>query len=221
MILLMNRQTNRAIGTMKAVCKEDPSNVESFLLLASLYESAHQSSQAIDVLFEAKELFPTAPEPYWELVRLYESQGKKQMAVSIVEELLDFLPEHSKAQVYLATYYVQRGQNFSLAERYLLSAREKLPGDQNVIHLLGQVYLMTGRIPNAYEELNLANKLQPNQPLIIEHLGDVYAVMGDSKAASDSYRKACYLYKHKDSQRFQILQQKLLELQQQSESSEK
>jgi tetratricopeptide (TPR) repeat protein len=55
---------------------------------------------------------------------------------------------------------------------------------------LGWVYFKMGQPKKALENLLEAVKRVPDDPVILEHLGDIYVELGNKAKASEAYRKA-------------------------------
>ena len=61
-----------------------------------------------------------------------------------------------------------------------------------------------GRIGEAIKELEAAVRLSPDDPAILEHLGDVYLEAGRERQALETYRKAMQLKPESEAERLRL-----------------
>ena len=125
-------------------------------------------------------------------------------AVRTMQSVLSLDPEHAGALNYLGYTWAERGENLDEAEEMIERALEQRPGDGFITDSLGWIYYMRARplveagriqqaqslIERAKEELEKASKLTGGDPVIFEHLGDVFLLQGDRDQALQHYESA-------------------------------
>ena len=82
------------------------------------------------------------------------------------------------------------GINLDEAEQLIRKALEHKPGDGYITDSLAWVYYKRGQYEKALPLLEQASSLVPDDPVILEHLGDVCAKLGLTEKARQSYRQA-------------------------------
>ncbi len=144
------------------------------------------------------------------LARAYHTSGRFDEAERLMEKLLE--EDSSDAGVCndLGYGYADRGKKLEEAERLIRKAltlerkqREGGPflqaderGDNAAyVDSLGWVLFKQGKREAARKELERATRLpQGDEPVLWEHLGDVYAALGDKAKAGEAWMRAAALY---------------------------
>lgn len=125
-------------------------------------------------------------------------------AVRTMQNVLGLDPDHAGALNYLGYTWAERGENLDEAEDMIQRALEQRPDDGFITDSLGWIYYMRARplveagqlrqaqslIERAKEELEKAAKLTGGDPVISEHLGDVFLLQGDRARALELYEEA-------------------------------
>jgi tetratricopeptide (TPR) repeat protein len=99
-------------------------------------------------------------------------------------------PTHAQALNYLGYTYAELGTNLDEAESLVKKAIEHQPNDGYIIDSLGWVYYKKGLYKTAIEFLEEATILVPDDPTILEHLGDAYMKVDNLQKGLEYYRKA-------------------------------
>ena len=93
---------------------------------------------------------------------------------------------------YLGYMYVEEEKNLDAAEVMIKKALEIEPNNGAYIDSLGWLYFKKGKLSPALEQLERASALLED-PVIYDHLGDVYLKKGDVKKALGSWQKSLQL----------------------------
>jgi tetratricopeptide (TPR) repeat protein len=113
-------------------------------------------------------------------------------------------PQNANALNYVGYTWAEQGDNLDQAEEYIVRALDLRPNDGFIIDSLGWVYYMRARplfdagkkeeatqyIERALQELLRAEELTGGDPVVSEHLGDVYLSMDQKKRALEEYQEA-------------------------------
>jgi tetratricopeptide (TPR) repeat protein len=94
------------------------------------------------------------------------------------------------------------GQNLDEAERLIIEALKHKPNDGYITDSLGWVYYQKGDYRRALDHLKKAHELVPDDPTIMEHVGDAYLKLNDPVNALKFYQRAL-LKKEKDKEELQ------------------
>jgi tetratricopeptide (TPR) repeat protein len=189
------------------------------LLHASLLASANQNDKAVK---ECQALLKTATKPEdTHAIRLilygiYSTAHENDKAEEQLRQVLQDFPDDATAHNDLGYLMADQGKNLPEAEELIrqaieLDRRQKRqeakvgPDDDRdnaaYIDSLGWVLFRRGRIKEALQELQRATILpEGDDPVIWDHLGDVYFRLGDSSKSRESWSKALSLYE-KDKRR--------------------
>lgn len=125
-------------------------------------------------------------------------------AIRTMRAVLGMNPDHAGALNYVGYTWAERGENLLEAEVFIERALEQRPGDGFITDSLGWIYYMRARpmvesgaieaaqelIERAKQELERAAELTGGDPVISEHLGDVFLLQGDRRRALELYEEA-------------------------------
>lgn len=135
-------------------------------------------------------------------------------AIEIMLQVLEINPDNAHALNYLGYTWAERGQNLDRAEEMIVRALVQRPNDGFITDSLGWVYYMRGRsllgndkavlgtefLLRARDHLTLAAELTGGDPVVSEHLGDVYRILNEKRRAYEFYRQAVEMDHREDEQ---------------------
>jgi predicted Zn-dependent protease len=121
-----------------------------------------------------------------------ERAGDRAAAEGTFTALVAADPEFHPALNYLGYMWIEEGQNLDRAMELVGRAVELDPDNGAYIDSLGWGYYQLGRYGEARETLERAARLIQD-PTVYEHLGDVYAALGEEDSARRAYRRAMEL----------------------------
>jgi tetratricopeptide (TPR) repeat protein len=158
--------------------------------MGQLYEESGDLAAAEKELLKAIDLAPENDKTYFELAVLYDKMNRKEASIATMKKVLEISPDHANALNYLGYTYADLGIQLDEAEAMIKKAMELKPGDGYFTDSLGWVYYQKGLYDKALEVLLEAHRLAPEDPIIMEHVGDAYRMLGDSKRALEYYRRS-------------------------------
>ena len=176
------------IEFLKSRLGEESASPGIYRLLAILYEAAGKEKEAFQALETGLEKFPGDLDLLYQKGMTLEKQGRREEAMAVMHEILQIDPEHSDAINYIAYTLAESGAQLDKA----LELAEKALELNNVGHIqdtLGWVYFKRGNYPKALHYLKIAVEAMPSDPIVLQHLGDIYAAMGKNQEARDIYEK--------------------------------
>jgi len=113
-----------------------------------------------------------------------ERNNRFDQSVAYFEELLKLDPDNSQALNYLGYMLADKGMRLDYARELIEKALEIMPENGAYLDSYGWVLFKLGDLNEALEQLLLAYKYEKDDPVVMEHIGDVYAAMGDKVNAS-------------------------------------
>lgn len=159
-------ELDRAEQQLKKVVEKYPDYAPAQLLMGRVLYEANKTTRARAHLARAIKLRPTQPDAYLVLTQVWLDQGKVDDAVRVVENLGAAIPGEPIGYRRLGLALAERGD--PRAERLLVRALERDPGDVESWVALGKHYEATGRVPKALEALEKALEQEPdNQEVLL------------------------------------------------------
>jgi tetratricopeptide (TPR) repeat protein len=124
-----------------------------------------------------------------------ERAGHFVKAAELLKKSIALDPARSdEACNYLAYMWADRGENLAEAEQLIRRALELDPSNGAYLDTLGWVYFRQGRYEESLTELLRASELmQEPDPVILDHIGDVYGKLGKTADAVLYWNKAIQL----------------------------
>ena len=183
-------ELDTAIAFLHGVIDKDPQNPEFRLYLGSFYEQTEAYDKAEAALKEGLVLDPNNSRLYFRLGVVYDKLGRKDDSIAAMEKVIHLDPENANALNYLGYTYADMGVKLGEAEQLIRRALKQKPGDGYIIDSLAWVFYKRGQYDEALPLMEQAVTLVPDDPVVREHLGDVYSRLGLTQKALQSYRRA-------------------------------
>lgn len=185
-----SEKTEEAISTLNKLVESQQADLESLNSLGVMLRVKKRWGEAVTAYTKAIEQIGKPSAPYWSLYHgrgiSYERNKEWPKAEADLKIALDLLPDdpklgplnaYNRAQVlnYLGYSWVDQGLNINEAFPMLKRAVELTEQrDGYIIDSLGWAYYRQNDLDNALRELERASSLKPGDPVINDHLGDVY-----------------------------------------------
>jgi tetratricopeptide (TPR) repeat protein len=181
----------KAESSFRRVIQLNPSSIEAYSRLGTLYGSQHRLDEARKEFEELARVQPkTAVAATTMVGTIYTLQKNTEEARKQYERALALDPQTPVAANNLAWDYAQNGKNLDMALQLAQTAKAKLPNNANVSDTLGWVYYQKGLSTLAITSLEEATKQAPSNPSIRYRLGLAYLKTGDQKKARASLEGA-------------------------------
>lgn len=126
----------------------------------------------------------------WGLAVLAAAEEDTIAAVAYFERFLRLHPDEPTALNYVAYTWAVENRNLDRAEAYVRHALDLAPGTPYYLDTLGWVLYRKGRFEEAREAIEEAIVKMPEDPTILDHLGDVLWALEENEAALAAWRKA-------------------------------
>ena len=199
---------------MRAALEKAPKTASFYLFQATLEEESKNIGSAIEVLEKAVGLFPQEEKLRYYLGSLYDRQSQPDKALVQMEKILELNAGNVDALNYIGYTWTQQGVRLGDAEKLIKKALSLRPNNAYIQDSWGFLLLVKGRVQQATVELEKAAQLKPNEPTILEHLGDAYARSNLQEKALKKYEDAYKLadegtFKKKLSLKLETIRQEL------------
>jgi tetratricopeptide (TPR) repeat protein len=181
---------------------------------AELFTRTERFDEAIALLQKMRVESPGDDEVLYQLGVCYGTANQVDEALEFMRLTLERNPDNPHALNYIGYTWAERGENLDEAERMILRALDQRPNDGYITDSLAWVYYMramplmgTGDataglvfLERARDKLFHAAELTGGDPVISEHLGDVYLALEERGRAYEFYQEAVRLEHRKDEQ---------------------
>jgi tetratricopeptide (TPR) repeat protein len=190
MIFHDSGRIDRAIKVVQTAIENEPDHIDYYLYLGSFYEELERFEDALEVLQQGLVKDNTNGRLHFRTGVVYDKMGRKDESIAAMKNVLRLTPDDAEALNYLGYTYADMGINLDEAEMLIQSALKIKPNDGYITDSLGWVYYKRGDYGQALELLIKAVSLIPDDPVILEHLGDVYNQMNSKVKALNYYRQS-------------------------------
>jgi Flp pilus assembly protein TadD len=160
------------------------------VFLGGQLEDAKKYEEAVGILTEASAKDPKNASARFSLGVVHDKMGNFEKMVASMEKAIEIDPKHAAALNYLGYTYADRNMKLSEAEALILRALEVRPNDGYFTDSLAWVHYRQGDLKRAESELRQALTLVPDDPVVLEHLGDVLMSAGKAGEAVSFFEKA-------------------------------
>ncbi len=165
----------------------DDSDVYYYLI--SFYQHQQDLSLALRFADKAIERHPNDARLLYQQGIVLDALDNHQSALAVMKRVLLIDEEHADALNYLAYSQAESGIDLELAlQRAKLALQLKSTG--YIEDTLGWVYFKLGQFNQSRIHLERAIEMQPEDQVILEHLGDLYQAMENYHEAEQAYRDA-------------------------------
>jgi tetratricopeptide (TPR) repeat protein len=119
-----------------------------------------------------------------------ERRGEWRRGLETAEKVIAREPRNVDALNFAGFTAADHDHDLPLATRRLQASVALSPGSGGIVDSLGWAYFRAGDLLHAAAFLEQANRLEPRDPEILGHLGDLYAKRGERERALEAYRRA-------------------------------
>lgn len=172
-----------------ALLEEGHHNSEVYYYLIAFLQHQEDFEQAQHYAEEAVNLYPQDARLLYQQGILFDALDNHQAALENMEKVLQFDEFHADALNFLAYSQAESSIDLYLALERAKMALELKP-EGYIEDTVGWVYFKLGKYPQSRIHLERAIDLQPDDKVILEHLGDLYHAMELFAEAEQAYRDA-------------------------------
>lgn len=177
---------------LKNASRLQPKNIDIYKSLGLVYLRQKKYAAAENTYRLILDLAPEDSQAHFYLANVYDNINKRTLAVEHLKKAITLKPDYGEALNYLGYLYVEEKKNLNEAETMIRKALQIEPDNGAYVDSLGWLYFQQGRFKEALTELERASTLL-DDPVIYDHLGDVYFKLNDLTKAKDSWKKSLKL----------------------------
>ena len=116
--------------------------------------------------------------------------GNQAKSELLLERCIELAPDHARALNHLAYAWSERGVRLSEALDHIETALEIEPDNGAFLDTRGWIFYQKGNYDAALADLLLAHEKYPEDPTILNHLGDTYAALNQYERAEERWEAA-------------------------------
>ncbi|MBI1220533.1 MAG: tetratricopeptide repeat protein [Rhodobacteraceae bacterium] len=187
-------QIDAGIDAMKQLTTAHPEQIAAQMGLGDLLRKQERYTEAAKAYDAAVALIQTPQQGDWTLFYVRgicnERQGQWDKAEPDFREALVLQPDQPEVLNYLGYAMVERGEKLPEALDMIKRAVAARPDDGYIVDSLSWVYYRTGQYEKALPIAEHASQLMPVDPVVTDHLGDVYWAVGRKLEAEFQWHRA-------------------------------
>jgi len=181
------KRNQEALSYLEQAVKLNPKRPEPYLLLGLTYFQMEKYQEAKAKLEEGIQQDPSNAELHFNLGTAYDKLDHFDAVVREMEQTLELDPEHADALNYLGYSYADRGINGERALSLTQRAVALKPHNGYYVDSLAWALYKLGRIEEALETIQQAVSLVSDDPVIYEHLGEIFLIREERDKAREAW----------------------------------
>ncbi len=182
-----------AVAAVGRAEKVAPDSLGALLEVADAYAVLESAGETDRLLLAALEREPESPRVWYAVATARERRKDFEGAEAAIRRVLEVDPESPQALNFLGYLYADYNRNLEEAVRLIRRALSFDPENGYIVDSLGWAYYRMGELDSARVELERALDLSGEDPVILEHLGDVQTARQDRPEALRRYGRALEL----------------------------
>ena len=166
---------------------------EAHIVLGLTYLQKDQFDDAARALEEGISHNPKSADLHFNLGTVYDKLNRFDDVVRVMETAIKLDPHHADALNYLGYSYAERGVKIDQALFLTKQAVALKPSNGYYVDSLAWALFKSGSVTEALTEMKRAVALAGDDPVLYEHLGDIYAKQRNFSDARESWLHALEL----------------------------
>lgn len=187
------KRYEEAVPHLRRSLELKPGNPEPHLLLGLTYTQSQKHKMAMKTFEQGLDRHPKNVDLRFNLGTAYDKLGRFPDVVREMEAVLELNSDHADALNYLGYSYADRGMNIDEALTLTQRAVALKPDNGYYVDSLGWALFKMGRIQEALAEIKRAAELVKNDPVIFEHMGEIYLLQNDRDKAKQAWLRSIEL----------------------------
>jgi tetratricopeptide (TPR) repeat protein len=183
-------QPDQAVAVLEESIKKHGDDPTAYIALAQLYGDLERGPQAVTVLRNAQQKFPSDANVTFELGAAFDRQKRYADAEETFKQLIARDPQNAAALNYLGYMLAERGERLDESVEYVKKALALEPENGSYLDSLGWAYFKADKLDLAEGHLKrAADQLQTNS-VVQDHYGDVLLKLGRYEDAIAAFNRA-------------------------------
>ncbi len=181
------KRNEAALSYLEEAVKLNPKRPEPYLLQGLTYFQMKEYQQAKARLEDGIQQDPSNAELHFNLGTIYDKLDRFDEVVREMEQALELDADHADALNYLGYSYADRGIHIDKAVELTQRAVTLKPHNGYYVDSLGWALFKDGRVDEALEMMQRALALVHDDPVIYEHLGEIFLRRQEPEKARDAW----------------------------------
>jgi tetratricopeptide (TPR) repeat protein len=181
------KQFPEAITHLREAVRLAPKQPEPHIVLGLAHLQSEQYEQASAAFEEGIRYNPNNADLYFNLGTAYDKLNRFEDVVRAMETALSLDPHHADALNYLGYSYAERGIKIDEALSLTKRAVALKPDNGYYVDSLGWAFFKSGLLAEALTEIKRAATLVGDDPVIFEHLGEIYVQQQNLSEAREAW----------------------------------
>jgi tetratricopeptide (TPR) repeat protein len=186
----MGKRSDEAKSALDRAVELAPDSLQPRVLLARFLQDHDRLNEAEKTWSAASQHFPDVNALRFDLALCREKLGDIPGAEAAARDALAHDPDNPTALNFLGYLLADHNLKLDEAAGLIQKALRQDPDNGAYLDSLGWVYYRLGRLTEAREQLEQALVVLGGDPVVHEHLGDVYKDMRLFKLAKEQYEKS-------------------------------
>jgi tetratricopeptide (TPR) repeat protein len=166
---------------------------EAHIVLGLTYLQQDQFDEAAKAFEEGVTQNPKSADLHFNLGTAYDKLNRFEDVVRVMEAALKLDPHHADALNYLGYSYAERGVKIDQALSLTKRAVALKPSNGYYVDSLAWALFKSGLLAEALAEMKRAVSLAGDDPVLYEHLGDIYAQQRNLLEAREAWLRSLEL----------------------------
>ncbi|MBX3235481.1 MAG: tetratricopeptide repeat protein [Nitrospiraceae bacterium] len=168
------KQYAEAAQHLREASRLNPKQPEAHIVLGLSYFQTEQYEPSLEAFLEGIRHNPENPDLHFNAGTVYDKLNRFEDVVKSMESALKLDPHHADALNYLGYSYAERGVRIEEAISLTKQAVALRPTNGYYVDSLGWAFFKKGLLAEALAEIKRAVSLVGDDPVIYEHLGEIY-----------------------------------------------
>jgi len=196
---LQAERTDAAFTRLRTVIRENPEVENAYALLSSALLQKKKYRQLLTETESALGLPKVSVQLLFNRATAFEALKQYAAAAGQIKKLFVIEPDNIEALNFLGYLYAEQGIRLDEAENLILRALKQKPGNGYYLDSLAWVHYKRGTYNKALSFQRKAIETIPDDPIMLEHLGDILWKAGKVSAARSAWKKSLRLgHEHTD-----------------------
>jgi tetratricopeptide (TPR) repeat protein len=187
------KQFSEAVTHLTQALTINPKQPEGHIVLGLTYLQQDQFDDAAKALEEGISQNPKSADLHFNLGTVYDKLNRFDDVVHVMETAIKLDPHHADALNYLGYSYAERGVKIDQALSLTKQAVALKPSNGYYVDSLAWALFKSGLFTEALTEIKRAVALAGDDPVLYEHLGDIYAKLRNLSDAREAWLHALEL----------------------------
>ncbi len=189
----LNREMKVSVDYLNKALVLEPENDRLYHALALAHMSLDENEEAIRNINKAISLNDQKDSYFYEQGTLFSRVGNDIQAIKSMKQTLAINPSNSNAHNFIGYTYAKRGEALDEAVDHLEQALTIQPKNAYFLDSLGWIYHKKGQHEKALTQIKKALIYIDPDPVLYDHLGDVYFSMDNLTEAVKAWKTSLIL----------------------------